>query len=51
MSRDYFNYTDRELFELMHEQGKKRFGSPCKHEKVKNGHCVNCLRKVIWRTK
>ncbi len=43
------NKSDKELFELTHEQGEKRFGSPCKHEKVKNGHCINCLRRVISR--
>lgn len=42
-----FNYTERDLLELMHEQGKKRFGSECRHEKTRNGRCLNCLRKVI----
>ncbi len=42
-----FNYTDKELYEYMHEQGKKRFGSECKHERTKKGYCLNCLRKVM----
>ena len=45
--KDYFNYTDKELYELMDKQGKERFGSECKHQVVKNGRCTNCLRKVI----
>ena len=45
--QDPMNYTQAELYELMHEQGKRRFGSECKHEKVKNGKCLNCLRTVI----
>jgi len=46
-----FEYTDKDLYELMHEQGKRRFGSECKHEKVINGRCTNCLRKVITKIK
>ena len=49
MIRDPFNYTDNELYELMHEQGKNRFGSECKHEWVIKGRCVKCLRKVITK--
>ena len=45
--KDPFKYTDKDLYELMDAQGKKRFGSECKHEKTKNGRCLNCLRKVI----
>ncbi len=41
--------TQNEMYEYMEKQGKKRFGNECKHKKVKNGICVNCLRKVIWR--
>jgi len=44
-----FDYTEHDLYELMYEQGKKRFGSECKHEHVKNGRCTNCLRKVITK--
>ncbi len=39
--------TQDELYWRMHEQGKKRFGSECRHESVKNGKCSNCLRQVI----
>ena len=45
--KDCFNYTDNDLSELMHEQGKKRFGSECKHEKTIGGKCANCFRRVI----
>ncbi len=49
--KDCFSYTNNDLYELMHEQGKKRFGSECKHEKVVKGRCSNCLRKVISRSR
>ncbi len=35
------------MYELAKKQGGKRFGSECKHEHVKDGKCLNCLRKVI----
>lgn len=38
---------DRELYELMLKIGNERFGSICKHEKIKGNTCVKCLRKVI----
>ena len=44
-----FDYTERDLYELMDAQGKKRFGSECKHEHVKNGRCLDCLRKVVTK--
>lgn len=44
-----FKYTEKQLYELMHEQGKKRFGIECKHEKVSGGYCLICLRKVVTR--
>jgi hypothetical protein len=44
-----WSYTDRDLYELMKKQGDKRFGSECRHEKVRNGICTNCLRRVISR--
>ncbi len=47
MGKNCFVYIDKELYELMHKEGKRRFGSECKHEKTKNGHCMNCLRRVI----
>ena len=40
------NYSEKDLYELMKQQGDKKFGSECKHENIKNGVCVNCLRKV-----
>lgn len=43
------NETERKLYELALREGKKRFGSPCDHEKTKNGTCENCLRKVITK--
>ena len=49
--KDAFNYTDGDLYELMDKQGKKRFGSECKHTRVKSGYCRDCLRKVITRVK
>ena len=47
--KDPFNYTDKDLYELMDKQGKERFGSECKHEQVKNGRCEKCLRKIVTR--
>ena len=40
--------TDKkhQLLEILHQQGKERFGSVCKHEESKKGFCVNCLRRV-----
>lgn len=40
-------YTDEDLYWFMHAEGKRRFGSECKHEQVKGGHCVACLRKAV----
>ena len=40
-------YTEEQLYWLMHEEGKRRFATECKHEKVNNGYCTECLRKVI----
>jgi len=47
--KDIMHPTQQELYEYMHEQGKKRFGTECKHTNVKNGYCTNCLRKVITK--
>jgi hypothetical protein len=44
-----FNPTFKEEYALALKEGKKRFGSSCKHNKVKNGRCVQCLRKVITK--
>jgi len=27
--------------------GARRFGSRCQHERVENGRCLSCLRKVV----
>ena len=35
------------LLQLAHIIGKRRFGSPCKHEQTRGGYCVTCLRRVI----
>ena len=37
---------EKQLYELALKEGKRRFGSLCKHEKVKNGYCTKCLRKI-----
>jgi hypothetical protein len=47
---DPFNYTEKDLYELMDKQGKERFGSECKHEHTKNGRCLKCLRRVITKS-
>lgn len=50
--KDWFRYTSKEnneLYDLMHRQGKERFGSDCRHEKVVKGRCANCLRKVVGK--
>ena len=45
-----FEYTKNDLYELALREGNKRFGSECKHEKIRGGKCLNCLRKV-WVSK
>lgn len=47
--RDYFKYTEAELYERALAQGNTRFGSDCKHERVVNGKCARCFRKVVTR--
>lgn len=39
--------SDKEVLQHIHEEGRKRFGSECKHENVRNNICTHCLRKVI----
>jgi hypothetical protein len=34
------------LYALAKSEGDRRFGSECKHENVKGGKCLNCLRGV-----
>ena len=40
--------TEREKqeYELALKIGNARYGSPCEHSVVRNGHCANCGRKV-----
>lgn len=38
---------EKQLYELALKEGERRFGTPCTHEKTKNGRCLKCLRKVI----
>lgn len=40
---------ERKEYELALREGEKRFGSPCEHKQVRNGHCVHCLRRVRGR--
>lgn len=47
--RDPFDKTFGREYEVALMQGDKRFGSPCNHEVVRRGRCVNCMRKVIKR--
>jgi len=44
---DYEFCREHMLYHIALKEGKRRFGSPCRHEEVKNGHCTRCLRKVI----
>jgi len=43
--KSVFDVTAEE-YELALKTGKRRFGSFCKHENVKNGICKDCLRTV-----
>ncbi len=46
--QDLFRQDDfKQQYELAKQIGDKRFGSPCKHKRTKNGYCQQCLRKVI----
>lgn len=45
--QDFFNNDFNTQYALALRIGNKRFGSECNHENVKNGHCANCLRKVV----
>lgn len=49
MVKDIFKPTFAEEYELAIKIGNRRFGSECKHDKTKNGYCINCLRKVITK--
>lgn len=39
--------TFADEYELARRVGDARFGSECKHEQVRGGRCVECLRKVV----
>ena len=49
MIKDIMKPIFNELYEFMYNQGEKRYGLECKHEKVNNSICVNCKRKVVDR--
>jgi len=36
-----------EQYELARRVGDKRFGSACKHKRVRNGRCLECYRSVV----
>lgn len=36
----------RKEYELAEKDGKKKFGSACKHTNIRQGRCLDCLRKV-----
>ncbi len=40
---------DKSFQEQLYKEGKRRFGSICEHKQVVNGHCCQCLRKVITK--
>lgn len=40
---------ERQEYELALKEGKRRFGSECKHETVRKGYCLKCLRRVRTR--
>ncbi|MBA7583637.1 hypothetical protein ES708_25584 [subsurface metagenome] len=37
---------EKKLYELALREGNRRFGSACSHTVIRNGVCVNCLRKI-----
>ncbi len=48
-TKDFFNEHFNIMYELALREGEKRFGKECKHEKIKNGRCVECFRKVVYQ--
>ena len=46
---DIFKPDFKTQYELARQIGDRRFGSPCSHDQVKNGHCMKCLRKVVQK--
>jgi len=49
IGRAGMNEAEKKGYELALKQGEERFGTPCKHEVVRGGRCVKCLRKVRSR--
>lgn len=45
--KDVFNPTFKEEYELALKTGRKKFSQECQHEEIKNGKCLNCLRRII----
>lgn len=41
--------SEKDMYAFMYAEGKRRFGTECKHESTQNGVCKNCLRPVIDR--
>ena len=46
-SFDPFTKDPRILYEITRQVGDKKFASECNHERVKNGVCQDCFRRVI----
>jgi len=40
---------ERQEYELALKIGKRKFGSECKHERVKSSYCIKCLRQVMTK--
>jgi hypothetical protein len=43
--KEYYEFWTQ--YDLAIRSGKRRFGSDCRHERVKDSRCMNCLRKMI----
>lgn len=35
------------IYRITREIGDKRFGTKCRHLRIRNGYCLNCFRKVV----
>ena len=42
-----FDDDFHKAYDLALRIGKNRFGTPCTHDRVVNGYCVQCLRNVV----
>jgi len=47
MNKVLMRQTPAEESEEARIMGARRFGTRCQHERVENGRCVSCLRKVL----